>query len=198
MVLLSIALTRPSDVDWFTRGVARFLPEAWARFRDGASAEDRDGDLAAAYDRLINHHPDPAVRLRAVRDWVAWEDALVSNEGSRAAWDDPAYTIAFARLVTHYFSHAAWLDPGELLANARRLAGIPGVILHGRLDLQGPPGAAWDLAQAWPGAALHPVPGGHTGDAEMEQRMLAALERFAGAAGGDGEGALEPGRGRES
>ena len=59
--------------------------------------------------------------------------------------------VAFARLVTHYFSHAAWLDEDELLRNASRLAGIPGVLVHGRLDLAGPPDVAWLLARGLAG-----------------------------------------------
>jgi proline iminopeptidase len=92
--------------------------------------------------------------------------------------------VAFARLVTHYFSHAAWLDSDELLANVGRLAGIPAILVHGRLDLSGPPDVAWALANAWPepGAELHLIPGGHTGDAEMDRLLLAALDRFAGRA----------------
>ena len=95
-------------------------------------------------------------------------------------WADEPFRIGFARLVTHYFSHAAWLEDDELLRNAPRLAGIPGVLLHGRLDLSGPPDVAWSLAQAWPGSELHFIPGGHTGDTEMDRRLLEATDRFAG------------------
>jgi len=94
-------------------------------------------------------------------------------------WADERYMIAFARLVTHYFSHAAWLEEDELLRNAPRLAGIPGVLLHGRLDLGTPADVAWQLAKAWPGAELHYIPGGHTGDTEMDRLLLRATDRFA-------------------
>ena len=141
-------------------------------------------DLVGAYNRLINGHGDPARRLAAARDWVAWEDAVLSlEEGSvtpHPRWSDERFMVGFARLVTHYFSHAAWLDEDELLENATRLAGIPGVLLHGRLDLSGPPDVAWSLARAWPDAELHFIPGGHTGDAEMDRRLLEATDRFAG------------------
>jgi proline iminopeptidase len=80
MILLSITLTRRPDVHWFARETGRFFPDAWARFRAGVPAEERDGDLVAAYERLLNHHPDPAVRRQAARDWVAWEDAILSLE----------------------------------------------------------------------------------------------------------------------
>ena len=81
--------------------------------------------------------------------------------------------------MTHYFAHAAWLDEDELLANAHRLADIPGVLLHGRLDLSGPPDVAWALARAWPGSELTFIPGGHSGDEEMDRLLLDATARFA-------------------
>jgi proline iminopeptidase len=183
MVLLSITLTRASDVHWFSRETGRFFPEEWARFRAGVPEADRDGDLVAAYDRILNGDGDPARRLQAARDWVAWEDAILSHEKGyvipNPRYADERFMIAFARLVTHYFSHAAWLEEDELLRNAERLAGIPGVLIHGRLDLSGPPDVAWQLARAWPGSDLHFVPGGHSGDAEMDRLLLEATDRFA-------------------
>ena len=62
--------------------------------------------------------------------------------------------MAFARLVTHYWRHTAWLDDGLLLRGAAELAGIPGVLVHGRLDVSSPPDIAWALARAWPGSEL--------------------------------------------
>lgn len=87
--------------------------------------------------------------------------------------------VAFARLVSHYFSHAAWLEEDELLRNAPRLADIPAVLVHGRLDLAGPSDVAWQLARVWPAAELHLVAGGHTGDTEMDRLFLEAADRFA-------------------
>jgi proline iminopeptidase len=183
MILLSVTLTRPSDVHWFAHETGRYFPEEWARFRAGVPEGERDGDLVAAYDRLMNDGTQsPERRLKAVRDWIAWEDAILSLEEGYVVpnprWHDERYAIAFARLVTHYFSHAAFLDPGELLRNASRLAGIPAVLVHGRLDLSGPADTAWALAQAWPDAELHFVAGGHRGDDEMDRLYLDALTRY--------------------
>ncbi len=182
MLLVSIALTRASDVHWFAHGAGRFFPEQWARFRAGVPASERDGDLVAAYDRLLNAHSDPSVRIQASHDWCAWEDALLSLDAGyvvpNPCWQDDAYRIGFARLVTHYFARAAFLDGDQLIRDAHRLAGIPGVILHGRLDISGPADAAWQLAQAWPDAELALIDTGHTGNDEMTTRILAATERF--------------------
>ena len=87
--------------------------------------------------------------------------------------------MAFARIVTHYFHHRAWLADGQLLRDAGRLAGIPGVLIHGRFDLGGPADTAWQLARAWPTAELRRVATGHAGGEEMTARTLEATNRFA-------------------
>jgi len=181
VVLASVTMTRPADIFWLYHGVGRYFPEEWARFQGGVPAAERGGDLVAAYHRLLNH-PDPAVREKAARDWCDWEDAVVSLESDyqrNPRYDDPRFRMAFARIVTHYFHHNAWLEDGILLRDAHRLAGIPGVLIHGRLDLGSPAATAWELAQAWPDAELELVGTGHTGGGEMTERLLAATSRFA-------------------
>jgi len=181
VLLASVTMTRPADIHWLYHGVGRFFPVAWARFRDGVPAKERDGDLVAAYYRLLNHS-DVAVREQAARDWCVWEDAVVSlapDYERNPRYDDPRFRMAFSRIVTHYFHHRAWLENGILLRQARRLSGIPAVLVHGRLDLGSPAVAAWELAQAWPGARLELVGTGHTGGAEMTDRLVAATDQFA-------------------
>jgi proline iminopeptidase len=68
-----------------------------------------------------------------------------------------------------------------VIRDAGRLEDIPGVLIHGRLDLSCPAAAAWELARAWPGAKLliddH---SGHRGSGIKRAWMLEALARFAG------------------
>ena len=180
IVLASVTMTRPSDIRWLYHGVGRFFPEQWVRFRDGVPPEERDGDLVAAYYKLLND-AHPAVREKAARDWCDWEDAVVSLEPGyepNPRYLDPRFRMAFARIVTHYFYHHAWLEDGILLREAQRLAGIPGVLVHGRQDLGAPAGTAWELAQAWPDAELDLVDTGHTGGDEMTSYLIAATDRF--------------------
>ncbi|TXL87302.1 prolyl aminopeptidase [Streptomyces sp. IB2014 016-6] len=195
IVIPSVTTTRRSEIDWLYRGAGQIFPEAWARFRAGAPAEDaRPGGhqdtpgLLAAYARLTES-PDPAVRARATADWCAWEDAVLSGEphGSADPYSGrpPAARQALVRICAHYFSHGAWLEEGALLRDAGRLAGIPGVLIHGRHDLSGPLGTAWDLAAAWPDARLVVVEdAGHKGSATMRREQLAALDAFAAPDGG--------------
>jgi proline iminopeptidase len=184
IVIPSVTTCRRSEIDWLYRGVGRYFPEEWERFRAGVPESDRDGDLLAAYARLLDN-PDPDVRGKAAADWLAWEDAVISQEpqGTPNAYSDrpPLAQQAFVRLCAHYYSHGAWLEEGELLRDAHRLAGIPGVLIHGRLDLGSPLGTAWELARAWPDARLVVIAdSGHTGSQTMQDEIVAALSRFAG------------------
>ncbi|MFH8371216.1 prolyl aminopeptidase [Streptomyces sp. NPDC018031] len=183
IVISAVTTTRRSEIDWLYRGVGRFFPEAWERFRAGVPEADRDGDLIAAYARLTSD-PDPRVRARATEDWCAWEDAVASTESGQVTapyGGRPSESrLALVRLAAHYFAHGAWLEEGALLRDAGRLAGIPGVLVHGRLDLGSPPHTAWELSRAWPDAELHLVDdAGHFGNDRARALRLAALDRFA-------------------
>ncbi len=181
IVLAGVTMTRRSEVDWLCRGVGAFFPAQWERFRRAIPTPDRDGDLVAAYVRLLAD-PDRDVQQRAARSWCDWEEAIVSVESGghpNPRYDDPSFRLGFARLVTHYFSHAAWLEEDELLRGAHKLIGIPGVLIHGRLDLGGPLHTAWQLARAWPGSELVVLDtSGHMSPA-FGDHVVAATDRFA-------------------
>ncbi|MGY4923923.1 prolyl aminopeptidase [Streptomyces sp. 900105755] len=182
IVIAGVTMTRPEETDWLYRGVGRLLPGPWEAFRDHLPPGDRDGSLVAAYNRLLNG-PDAAVRARAARAWVTWEDAVIAHEvlGSPGAYSDRPddALMAFVRICAHYFAHDAWLEDGRLLRDAHRLAGIPGVLIHGRLDIGSPLKTAWELAKAWPDAELQVIDdAGHTGSPAMHRAVLTAIARF--------------------
>jgi proline iminopeptidase len=87
--------------------------------------------------------------------------------------------LAFVRICAHYFANGAFLDDGVLLREAGRLAGIPGILIHGRGDLGGPVITAWELARAWPGAELIVIEdSGHTGSRAMQEALHDAGDRL--------------------
>lgn len=181
-VIPSVTTSRRSEIDWLYRGVARFFPAEWEMFRAEIPKQDRTGDLVSAYARRMED-PDPVVRSGAAARWLAWEDTVLSLEpgGTPTPYSDrtTAAGVAFVRICAHYFSHAAWLEEGALIRDAVRLAGIPGVLIHGRLDLSCPLNTAWEVSQAWPGSELIVIgDAGHKGSDAMHKAVYDALDRF--------------------
>lgn len=183
MVLTDVMTSRRVEAAWLYGGLSRFFPEAWERFRRHVPEADRHNEVITAYARQMEH-PDRAVRLAAARAWCAWEDAVLSFESNAqpnaysGQPDDD--TLAFARICTHYLQHAAWLEEGALIRDARLLAGVPGVLIHGRRDMSCPIDTAWALSRAWPGAELMVVEdAGHLGSDTKRRALLGALDRFA-------------------
>lgn len=180
LVLVAVMLGRRAEADWMYGGAARFFPDAHARFRAAVAADD-DTRLSA-YLRALSD-PDETVRAGAAAAWCAWEDALVSLDPGAPAPAAPAPLadrVAFARLCAHYAARAWFLDDA-LLRGAHRLAGVPGVLLHGRLDLSCPFDNAWSLHRAWPGSRLVALPDtGHRATPSSRRALMDAIAEFAG------------------
>jgi len=183
IILISVSMTRPSEIDWLYRGLRILLPEAWERFRTAIPAAARDdANLVEAYRRHMEH-PDLTVREHAARTWRDWEDATIDHEvlgrpGQFGAKPTEA-RLAFVRICTHFYAQYGWLDDGRLLRDAPLLTGIPGVIIHGRLDLSCPVVTAWELARAWPDAELTVIEdSGHTGSPALAAAVRHAVARF--------------------
>src|SRR6185437_7305455 len=83
--------------------------------------------LLQAYSRMMED-PDRDVRSRAATEWLAWEDAVISEEasGSPGVYSDRPddAKLAFVRICSHYFAHDGFLGDGVLIREAGRLAGI--------------------------------------------------------------------------
>ena len=182
LILFGVTTGRHSEFDWLFRGgVAGLFPEQWERLRAAVPVDDRHGDLVEVYYRLL-HDPDPNTRQRAAFEWCLWESATPEwppTVGLSPRFEDPDYAMAFARLVTHYVGHNAWLDDGALLQGADALAGIPGIMVNGRFDLQAPIGNAWELSRVWPQAELFIVDNaGHATNEAIAFELVRATERF--------------------
>jgi proline iminopeptidase len=180
LVLFALATGRQAEVDLLTRGLRPLFPEAWARFRAAAGGGDIGDDLPAGFARRLAS-PSEEERAAAAAAWCAWEDAILPTEPPSARYADPVFRLAFARIVTHYWSQGHFLGPdGALLAGAGRLAGIPGVLVHGRLDWGGLAGTPWLLAHAWPDAELVIVDEAahETATPGMAGALVAATDRF--------------------
>ena len=141
LILFGVTTGRHAEFDWLFRGgVSVLFPEQWERLRSAVPVAERDRDLVEVYHSLLRDR-DPAVRDRAAFEWCMWESATPDwppEVGLSPRFEDPAFAMAFARLVTHYVRHNAWLDDGSLLRGADLLSDIPGVMVNGRYDFQAP------------------------------------------------------------
>jgi len=180
VVLAAVSTGTADDIDWLTVHVGRLFPQRWQEFRDHIPPQLRRLRLVDAYHRLLMD-PDPAVHQAAAAAWCRWEDAHVattSNSQPNPRYTDPRFRLGFARQVTHCWRHNCWLAPNEIVANAKRLAGTPGWLIHGRLDVSSPLDAPWRIHQAWPASRLVVVDDEGHGGATMTylcQDRLAAL-----------------------
>lgn len=183
LVLRGIFTLRRSELLWFYQeGASRLLPEAWEAYLAPIPEAER-GDMIAAYHKRLTG-PDPEVRLAAARAWSMWEGSALSllpDPARVAAFGEPDYAIAFARIECHYFvNHGFFDEDDQLIANAGRLRDIPAVIVHGRYDLCTPVYIAWDLHKAWPEADLRIVAdAGHAmSEPGIVHELISATERF--------------------
>ncbi|GGS41594.1 prolyl aminopeptidase [Actinokineospora fastidiosa] len=178
LVIIDVTTTRRREIEWLYHGVGRYFPEARQRFCAVAPGAPI-GEVLSTYDRLL---ADPATQRSAAAEWLRWEDTVISLEPHADLVEHPldAAELCFARLCAHYFSRGAFLEEGILLREAGKLAGIPGVLIHGRHDLSSPLDTAWDLAQAWPDATLEVIAdSGHSASPTMRNRLLRAFAEFA-------------------
>ena len=179
IVLAAVTNTSRAEVTWITETIGCIFPEAWAEFE--RTANRRAGQsLIDAYYRLIRH-PDRRTRELAAEAWCKWEDVLVSLDPQAkpsARFADPNFRMNFATLVIHYFANAAFLDGQEILQNMNRIAHLPGVLIHGRLDVSGPLQTAWQLHQCWSKSRLIVVETEGHGGAVMWNEFSKAIANF--------------------
>lgn len=180
IVLTAVTTGGRAEIDWITEGVGAIFPEAWAELAAGVPQGVRLIEHYAAMMRSA----DPTVRAETADRWDRWESTHVSLD---PAWqpgpshEDERARQNFATLVTHYWANDCFLRGEDVvLGRAAALAGIPGVLIHGRYDVSGPAITPWRLHNAWPGSRLHIVETeGHGGEIEMTL-TCEAIDGFAG------------------
>jgi proline iminopeptidase len=185
LVLTGVATASNAEVALLTWGLGKIFPEAFERFLAGLPQGERVGNLAAAYNRLIES-PDAEVRERAARAWTDWETATIpAPPRSVERFEDPAFRLGFARTVTHYFGNDHFLgegnDEGVVLRDAALLKGIPGTLVQGGLDFGNLLGTVWRLHHAWEDSELVVIDevGHNAGAPGVAEAMVAATDKYA-------------------
>ena len=177
LILRGIFLCRPEDIHWFYQeGASRLFPDYWEDFIDQIPEEERDNLLAAYYRRLIGENQ--IQQMSAAKTWSGWEGRTATLKPCQDVVDsftEPHRALSLARIEAHYFMNNSFLEPNQILRDAHKLAGIPGVIVHGRYDVICPLDNAYALHQAWPDSELIIIR--EAGHASREPGIVDALIR---------------------
>ena len=183
LIVRGIYTLTKGELDWYYQfGVSEMFPDKWERFLAPIPAAER-GDMMAAYRRRLTGS-DRAAQIEAARAWSLWEGetiTLLPDPELSGRFGEDEFALAFARIENHYFTHGGWLEEGQLIRDAGKLAGIPGVIVHGRYDMPCPARYAWALHKAWPEAQFHLIEGaGHAfSEPGILDRLIRATDGFA-------------------
>lgn len=184
LVLRGIFMLRKLEIDWFYQsGASMLFPDAWQDYLAPIPPAER-GDLVKAYYKRLAG-PNNAAKSACAAAWSRWEGTTLSLLPNPARADDFAaahFAAAMAAIECHYFSHGGFFGRDDwILANARDLAAIPAVIIHGRYDVCTPMQNAWDLHKVWPEARLQIIEdAGHTGtEPGIADAMVRATDGFA-------------------
>ena len=180
IVNLAVTTGGRAEIDWITDGVQPIFPEAHERLRAPLRPDER---TIEGYARLLTD-PDPVVRRDAGDRWDAWEATHISL-GPHATpgplHEDARHRENFATLTTHYWARDCFLpDDRAILSRAPELAGIPGVLVHGRRDISGPVVTPWELHHSWPGSRLHVVEEDGHGGLRSVEIVTRSIDQFAG------------------
>ncbi|MEA3298967.1 MAG: prolyl aminopeptidase [Pseudomonadota bacterium] len=177
LVLRGIFLCREEDIRWFYQwGASQIFPDYWEEFVAPIPAAERH-DLLAAYHRLLTSDNE-LQRMAAAKAWSVWEGRCSTLHPRPAVVDhfaNPHFALALARIEAHYFVNHAFIRHNQIVEDADRLAGIPGIVVHGRYDVVCPIDQAHALCRAWPDAELEIIR--DAGHSSSEPGIVDALVR---------------------
>lgn len=179
LVLGAVTTTSAAEVEWITESMRAVFPAEWEDFAAASGRAPGQRVVDAYRERLAD--PDPSVRATAARAWCTWEDVHVSlaTGGARSPrYEDPDFRLLFATLVVHVWSASGFAPLDGILGQMARVAHLPGVLVHGALDISSPLSTAFDLHRAWPGSELVVVRSDGHGGASMAEEITGAVDRL--------------------
>lgn len=179
MVLALIHIPSAELVDWITEQLRRVFPLEWEALANAVPRRAGQRLIEACYEGIT--HTDRAAREATALAWCRWEDAHMSldpRSTSSLSQQSAEYQMNFATLVIHYWRHAGFLAEHPLLENMHRIAHLPAVLIHGRMDISSPLSEALALHRQWPGCELIVIPDEGHGGPRMVKEINRAAARF--------------------
>ncbi|MEM9677812.1 MAG: hypothetical protein AAF890_07115, partial [Pseudomonadota bacterium] len=147
---------RRGELEWLYHHVGNLLPKAFETFCAFAPEAHTGLDRIRAY-RAALSGDDPERAAKAARHWCDWEASVAHADGRSKRsirWDNPAFCMTFARLVTHYFGGDHADRDGDILKRLGNLGRLPTTFINSRLDLDTPLKTAHEVQLAIAGSKL--------------------------------------------
>lgn len=184
LVLRGIFLVRRWELEWFYQsGTSLLYPDAWEKYEALIPPAERDDFIGAYHRRLTSS--DPAVQKEAARAWSVWEAStshLLPDEDYIRSCAGDEFSLAFARIESHYFVNGGFLSrENQLIEDVGKIRHLPAVIVQGRYDVVCPMQSAYELSKAWPEARFALVPdAGHSAyEPGIVHELITATDAFA-------------------
>jgi proline iminopeptidase len=157
LILRGVFLCRDEDLQWLYQGGAnKIFPDYWEDFVQPIKKSEQR-DLIASYYQILTGD-DELARMGAAKAWSLWEARCATLRPNHDIVENscaPHKALAIARIEAHYFVNKGFLEANQILANADKLAGTPGIIVHGRYDMICSLDNAVALHGRWPESQLH-------------------------------------------
>lgn len=160
MLLSQIFLADSANDDWMLKQSALFYPDVVERFTDEVRGW---GSIPAYYAKLINSD-NKEEQLKAFNLLGNYERIMgeLDVEAKIQEIDDRA--LNNMRIYLGYWAKNYTLKNNEIMRNVKKIAHIPTLMVHNRLDFSCPLQAAYELHKALPNSKLVIVPEkGHVG-----------------------------------
>lgn len=182
LILRGIFLCRPRDIRWFYQdGASKIFPDLWQSFLNVIPEKEQHDMVSAYHKRLVSDNSKE--QFKAALAWSIWEGSTsnLNIKGSVLShFSNKKTALSLSRIESHYFVNDSFMTENQILSQADRLAGIPGVIVHGRYDVVCPIEQAFELHHAWPDAEFIIAPNsGHSAtEIEIVDALVSATDKF--------------------
>ncbi len=180
-ILSGIFLGRPQDIRLF--GDETEVPEAYNEFIQYFPKEESSDLFSATYTRIMN--PDQNIHMPIAKAWLKYHIIRTSNPVPSAQklemiLNNDNYCLSIARSVLYYGRHKLFLKPNEVIEEMHKISDIPGILIHGQLDINCLPEQAVILHNNWENSSLKVLESAaHSYNDIMTAALIEATNQFA-------------------
>lgn len=174
IVLSSVFLARPYDVNWVNSESERFYPDLWETMRQELHS---DNIIKESYRLMFSKKIED--NLKALSYWGSYEHMLGQLLPRFTTLTEALpQDLISARIAFHYAKNDYFISNNQILQNAGKIKDIPTLIVHNRMDFCCPVKQAWDISQALPNSKLIILDGHGHSSPKLLNELKKQLKNF--------------------